>query len=339
MLNSVTLENFGPIEALDWNNLGKINLIIGGNGSGKTFLLKAIYTALRTIETYKRGDDKRTAAEILFDKLYWTFQPEKIGDLVTKGANAGLSCKIVLNDREFNYRFGKDTYKHIQQLENHLEPRQSNTIFLPAKEVLSLHHIILKSRDQDRIFGFDDTYADLVKALQIPMRAGKNIKEFSNARSELEEILKGKIEYDDSGSRWQFKNKTNQKFNIGATAEGVKKIAILDILLGNRSIDKDSILLIDEPQSALHPVAIAKLLDIFARLAERGIQVFFASHSYFVVKKLFLIAQGKAMSIPVLSAEDGQAWRSSDLLKGMPDNSIINESIRLYRQELELSLQ
>lgn len=47
-------------------------------------------------------------------------------------------------------------------------------------------------------------------------------------------------------------------------------------------------------------------------LAERGIQFFMASHSYFVVKKLFLIAQTRGWSIPVISAVDG-TWLCDDL--------------------------
>jgi len=78
MLDSIELENFGPLTRLDWRNLGRINLMIGGNGTGKTFVLKAPYTAMRTIEEYRRGDDQRTAAEILAEKLYWTFQPDKM---------------------------------------------------------------------------------------------------------------------------------------------------------------------------------------------------------------------------------------------------------------------
>ncbi len=90
MLNRIELNNFGPLTALTWSDLGPINLVIGGNGSGKTFLLKAIYSALRTLEGYKRGDEQRSAAEILADKLHWTFQADKIGDLVAKGADAPL---------------------------------------------------------------------------------------------------------------------------------------------------------------------------------------------------------------------------------------------------------
>ena len=122
------------------------------------------------------------------------------------------------------------------------------------------------------------------------------------------------------------------------TAEGVKKIAILDTLLSNRYLDLQSIVFMDEPESALHPTALTTLLDIVAMLAERGIQFFIASHSFFVVKKLFLIAQEKGVSVPVLSAEDGR-WHCADLKDGMLDNSIIAESIRLYEQEVNLSLK
>jgi AAA15 family ATPase/GTPase len=336
MLNRIELTNFGPLTQIDWKDLGQINLVIGANDTGKTFLLKALYTGIRTLEEYKRGNDQRTAAEILADKLHWTFQAEKIGDLVTKAADAPLSYSLSLDHNQFRYSFGKDTTKQIAIQENHTMPRATNSVFLPAKEVLSLHNIILKSREEDRVFGFDDTYLDLARALrQLPKRA-KN-SEFAKSRQSLEEILGGKVELDET-SGWQFK-KGNQKFPVGVTAEGIKKIAILDTLLGNRYLGTESIIFIDEPEAALHPVAIARLLDIVAMLAERGIQFFLASHSYFVVKKLFLIAQEKSLSIPMISAGDDRSWQYANLKDGMPDNPIINESIELYKEEVELALQ
>ncbi len=337
MINQIKLDNFGPLSDINWSTLGKINLVIGGNGSGKTFLLKAIYSSLRTLEDYKRGNEQRSASEILTEKLYWTFQAEKIGDLVRKGAETPLSSVLSIDNKDFSYSFGKDTSKQISSLENHVPPRASNSIFLPAKEVLSLHQIILKSREQDKAFGFDDTYFDLAKALRISTSRGRNYEEFSRSRRQLEDILGGVIEYDEASGRWLFV-KGRHKFPIGVTAEGIKKIAILDTLLGNRYLDTNSVVLIDEPESALHPTAISQLLDIVAMLAERGIQFFMASHSYFVVKKLFLIAQERDWSIPVISAT-GSDWVCDDLKNGMPDNPIIAESIRLYQQEVELALK
>ena len=64
MINQIKLDNFGPLSSVHWPALGKINLVIGGNGTGKTFLLKAIYSSLRTLEAYKRGNEPRSAAEM-----------------------------------------------------------------------------------------------------------------------------------------------------------------------------------------------------------------------------------------------------------------------------------
>jgi AAA15 family ATPase/GTPase len=359
MINSVQLKNFGPITELDWQNLGPINLVIGNNGCGKSFLLKAMYSAVRTLESYKRGKNPNSAAEILFEKLYWTFQPEKLGDLVTKSSDSALAFSLFFDQKQFAYSFGKDTNKTISTLENRVSPRGSDSIFLPAKEVLSLHQVILNSRYQDKAFGFDDTYVDLANALQKPLAskfafdtrmlateppegilieaAGVNSKPFRQACQMLEEMIEGKIEYDNTENRWYFK-KGKQKFNIGVTAEGIKKVAILDTLLNNGYLNGKSIVFVDEPESALHPKAISKLLDIISLLAKHGIQFFLASHSYFVIKKLFLIAQEQNLSIPVLSKE-GDNWHQSDLLDGMPDNPIIDESIRLYEEEVDLAFK
>lgn len=336
MLDQIHLQNYGPLQALKWSGLGQINLVLGGNGTGKSFLLKALYTAMRTLEEYKRGNEQSTASEILAQKLYWTFQCDRIGDLVTKGVDGSLSFSMDVDKNHFMYKFGKDTTKQISSLQNDVAPRSSNSIFLPAKEVLSLHGIILKSRETDKSFGFDDTYVDLARALRQPPRQGRNYREFADARKNLRNIIDGRIEIDQESGRWSFR-KGNQKFAIGVTAEGVKKIAILDTLLSNRYLDTHSMVFIDEPESALHPKAISELMDIIVILAKSGIQFFLASHSYFVVKKLFLLSQQHHIPIPVLSAE-GQDWKKDNLINGIPDNSIINESISLYKEEVELSL-
>ncbi|MCY4046864.1 MAG: AAA family ATPase, partial [Candidatus Dadabacteria bacterium] len=163
-------------------------------------------------------------------------------------------------------------------------------------------------------------------------------QEFAQSRKDLEKMLGGRIIYNDVSKNWEFK-KANQKFTMGTTAEGIKKVAILDTLLGNRYLDTDSVIFIDEPESALHPKAISDLLDIIALLAQRGMQFFLSSHSYFVVKKLFLVAQSKEMSIPVISITDGLQYNSSNLKDEWPDNPIIDESIRLYKEEVKLALK
>lgn len=393
MINRVELKNFGPIEQLDWQNLGKINLIIGNNGCGKSYLLKALYSAMKTIEEYKRGDNPETDFDILWRKLYWTFQAEKIGDLVSNRSEELLSFKMLFDDDEFSYSFDKKIEK-LNSIFNQVPFRSSNSIYLPAKEVLSLFHIILASSENSKLFGFDNTYVDLTKALlgrdytlrrlvnalddslenkeiyNLFLSSLKGKKEsseilskffasesglesfnfianelskihvsllntFQDCREKLLALLGGKIEYNHENNRWYFK-KGEQLFSMGETAEGIKKIGVLDTLLENEYLSQRSIVFIDEPESNLHPQAISQLLDIIAMLANHGIQFFMASHSYFVIKKLFLIAQEQQMSIPVLSYQNNE-WVQSDLKDDLPDNPIVDESIRLYEEQLDLA--
>lgn len=337
MLTSVSLTRFGPVGTLEWTGLGRINAVIGENGSGKTFLLKALYSAVRSLEEAGRGNDPRPLETVLFEKLYWTFQAEKIGELVQKGGEGPLAFEMEMNGGRFSYSFGKDTVRSITNLRSTLPRRDANSVFLPAKEVLSLTDVILKSRDVDKTFGFDDTYLDLTRALQISRQKGRNYAEFAHSRQELEAIIGGRAEYDERAKSWVFR-KGKSWFGIQVTAEGIKKIAILDMLLGNRYITPESIIFIDEPEAALHPSAIVQFLDIIATLASRGIQIFIATHSYFVLKKLYLIAQQNEQSIP-LAAHDESGWQLADLRDGMPQNAIVAESVRLYEQEVELALQ
>lgn len=109
IINSIEIENLGRIKKLSCNSLSGINLIIGENGSGKTFLLKALYSAIRTTEEYKRGDDIRNANDILAEKLRWTFQTDKLGDIVAKGGVSPYIFKMNIDGDEMGYRFSRDT--------------------------------------------------------------------------------------------------------------------------------------------------------------------------------------------------------------------------------------
>lgn len=334
MIQAVKIENLGTIDNVTFRNFRNINLIIGENGTGKSFLLKALYSAMKTAEDYKRGDDIRSTADILSERLRWCFQTEKLGDIVKKGSDAPLVFEMFWNDKKFSYSFTENATVKVTNVTNDINPLKSNSVFIPAKEVLSLYNIILKSREVDRIFGFDDTYYDLAKALRVAPQRGKNYSVFAKSRDLLKEIIDGKVEYDDKSGKWYYK-KGNQKFSIGATSEGVKKIAILDRLLANGYLTKSSVIFIDEIESALHPTAISEFLDIIDTIAfEMGIQVFIASHSYFVIKKLYLNALKRKESIACISMSKDANVQYFDLLDGMPENSIINESVRLYEEEI-----
>lgn len=336
MINSLIIENFGPIKELNVEKFGPINIFIGSNGSGKSFVLKSIYASMKAIEQNNRGKEIKSIGELISEKLYWTFQPNNLGDLVRKSSDDSL--KFIMSNEEKNrlsFSFGKNTTKSIKNVENSFPQTDINSIFLPTKEILSSRTIIIKLKDINKEFGFDDTYYDLAKALT-PVTRGKNYKEFSKSRLKLTNAIDGKIIFDQISSEWKFKDKNNFVYPIGTTSEGVKKISIIETLLGNRYLSKGSIIFIDEPESNLHPKLLFEFMDIISELSKSGVQFFIATHSYFVVKKMYIIAQQlKTKSIPIISFENEQV-NISDLKNGMPDNPIIDESINLYKEEINL---
>lgn len=335
-IDKVILKNYGIIGDFSANRFSNINLIIGENGTGKTFLLKALYSAVRSMEEFNRGDDIRTISELLSEKLRWTFQVERLGDMVMRWAKDGLSMEMEMGNDGINYQFSQSAVSKVGNAEVLGDGKAGNSVFIPAKEVLSLFSVILKSREIDKAFGFDDTYYDLAKALRISPSKGENYVVFANSRKLVSDVIDGRVEYDEGNGKWFYKNVRNQKFAIGATSEGVKKIAIMDRLLANGYLDRNSIIFIDEIESALHPKAVCQFLDMIDMLAnDTGLQIFITSHSYFVIKKLFLIALKEAGMVTCISLDKGQEARIYDLHNGMPDNSIIDTSIRLYEQEIE----
>ena len=111
MIKSISINNLGVISQMNVNDLGSINLVIGPNQSGKTFFLKALFSAIKTIETYKRGKENRTDKEILSHKLYWTFQASELGNIVKKGEKSMSFSMASDVDEIFAYSFGPSTTK------------------------------------------------------------------------------------------------------------------------------------------------------------------------------------------------------------------------------------
>jgi len=334
MIETLTVRNLGPLGVLDWRLGPGLNVIIGHNDTGKTLLLKALYVCIRTIEAWRRGDDVRTVRQILDEKLTWTFQLPSLGDLVTKGQDDALAVRMTGQSSggplELDFRLTKKAKRGVGEVTSSLQDVGSTSLFIPAKEVLSLIPAIKESRQAQR-FGFDDPTYDLVQALELAPSRGT--PPFGNARQELERLVDGRVE--ERGGSWYFK-RDRHRYPVTITAEGIKKIAIVDRLIVNRSLTAGSVLFVDEPESFLHPRALMSFLSILATLTEHGMQVVLATHSLTALRKITALARRSAQRVPLLSLDRGSPPAEADLRQGMPPNPLSAASVALYEEELEL---
>lgn len=93
-------------------------------------------------------------------------------------------------------------------------------------------------------------------------------------------------------------------------AEGIRKFGILQKLLANGSLTRNTTLYWDEPEANLNPALLRKLAAILAELARQGFQIILATHSMSLLKEFHILSREKEKGeLPIkyfsLSAEPG----------------------------------
>lgn len=349
---SLVVESFVAFQQrLEWGPHASLNVIIGENDTGKTHLLKLLYAMARAIEDYakkKAGPEPKELAELLAHKLRWAFLPQKLelGRLVTRGSGNRLSVNLCWNTGgHLKFAFGKDTTTRIVEIDtNRLADLAGNKAsFLPPKEILSIFDAIVATRETVEIAAFDDTYYDLVQDYRQPPTAGNLQANIKKALLHLEQVTGGgEVEMEKDGNIVFRRGK--EVFNMHQTAEGIKKIGILSRLMRNRRLTPAGgcMLFVDEPEVNLHPKAIVLFAEMLHEFAQSGIQVYLTTHSYFLLKRLEQLAREKQTDYSLLdlrkSDGGGVTGSLSKLADGLPQNPIVEESLKLFDRDLQLDL-
>ncbi len=109
------------------------------------------------------------------------------------------------------------------------------------------------------------------------------------------EITQGDIVIDEgiySADDFKFKRSDGVTFNFIDVATGIKSFSILQVLLRNGSLTDKTLLIIDEPESNLHPQWIIEYARIIVLLnKELGVKFFIATHNPDMVSAVRYISE------------------------------------------------
>ncbi|WP_437914626.1 ATP-binding protein [Sorangium sp. So ce302] len=339
--------DFGAFHRFEWSDMSLLNVVVGANDTGKSHLLKMMYAVARSVQEYtaRIEADQPSWSKVLAEKLVWTFEPQdgRLGRLVRRAGveRAGLSVLATLRNEEYTFSFGPEAGGEPQDfgdITSNIRPQPGiQALFIPPKEVLTALHAIAAVRERLKMFGFDNTYYDLVVALRGQPVQVALPEPFQRVLADLEGLLGGRIE--EEQNRFVFL-RDGEKYGMSQTAEGFKKIGILTRLILNGELRRNSILFLDEPEANLHPRAARALVRMLYELSRAGVQIFVATHSYFVLKQFEILARSQKQSVKLCSLDRGKdGVRASffDLREGMPDNAIVAEAIRQYDEDVEVT--
>lgn len=109
-------------------------------------------------------------------------------------------------------------------------------------------------------------------------------------KEKVRSIINGKIEF--NRNRFTYVSENSEPIRMEDTASGIKQIGIVQLLLSNYKLKKDSFLIIDEPEVNLHPEWQIKFAEILVLLAkDLNITIYINTHSPMFMEAMSLYSE------------------------------------------------
>lgn len=289
-LQKLTLKQFTVFDEAEFEFSPGINVILGANGTGKSHLLKILYSILKAQNEEKEGQNEVSSNTFdvkVRNKIKNVFRPDSggLGRLVNR-SRGRKTASIDLDTDKGQSKLRITTQNTIYCDSNSIENPVS-AIFIPSREILSICYALRTAYETVEL-PFDETYYDLSKELIKPTLKGARGEKAGELVKPLELITGGKV-FDESGT---FYVRTMQgEIEAHLLAEGWRKIASLCRLILNGSLLKNSCLFWDEPEANLNAKHIKSLCDMLRRLAAEGVQIFVSTHDYLLSSELSLAVE------------------------------------------------
>lgn len=318
-INKLSLESFTVFDRMDIDFCDGINVFIGENGTGKTHIMKVLYSACQAA----RIDVSFT------NKLVNVFKPDGLNISRLSRRKAGVvssKIKVVSKSAQISTSFSTKTKKWDAVVvgEDKWEKQLGNltSTFIPAKEILSNAWNLEAAVDKNNV-DFDDTYVDIVTSAKIDISAGKDSIDRKKYLNILQEITNGTVTIEKE--KFYLKPGNQSKIEFSLVAEGIRKIALLWQLIKNGTLEKGAILFWDEPEANINPVHVPVLVDMLLELQRNGVQIFISTHDYIFAKYLEVkrSKEDKVLFYSLFQTDHGVQIEKNVSFKDLKENPIV----------------
>lgn len=212
------------------------------------------------------------------------------------------------------------------------------SVYIPVKEMLS-NAPGFRSLYAKREIHFEEVYSDILVRAYLPALRGSMDARREGALTRLREAIGGDVAV--KGEEFFLRSQQGD-LEFSLLAEGVRKLALLWLLIRNGTLQPDSILFWDEPETNLNPKLFGIVVEVLLELQRAGVQVFLATHDYVILKELDLrTTSADKVAFHSLYREEGSGEvgcaTTYSYLEIHP-NAVADTFTDLYDREVERSL-
>jgi len=126
-------------------------------------------------------------------------------------------------------------------------------------------------------------YPYLMKDLNFKLHI-KSSSSGLDIKEKVTSLMGGEFKKDDSDHYYFYKG--DKKIDLINTATGIKTFGIFQVLSQNNWLNKDTVLIIDEPEVHLHPKWQLEMAKIITELVKSGVKIVVNSHSPYMIEAL-----------------------------------------------------
>ena len=336
-INKVSIENFTVFDNIVIDFCDGLNIFIGENGTGKTHLLKIVYSICESL-VYLDGPEFVVATPLSFNsRIHECFQANDYSKLYSNLANNPTSrkpivVKVVIGADEHHYQI-RSTNGEVDDAV--FEPKLKDpvpAVFIPAKDMLT--HARLEKDFMHRNLPFDKTEIDILNKAGISTMKALP-PDLTSILFKLAGIIGGKVVY--KNDRYYTEKEDGTLIDFTFEAEGFKKLGLIYRLIETGHFEKGNVLIWDEPEANLNPRWLPFVVDILFELSRRGMQVFVATHEYNLMKYFSVKKNGDCdvSFFNLYKTKCGVACEQEDDYDLLEYNAIIDANNRLLEDEIE----
>ena len=341
MLNKATIKNFGPLPNGEYQFAPGLNVVVGENGLGKSQLLKLLYAVLK-VNADAKDFTKAALQKAYADKLVGVFRPDALGRLAKrKQGRERCEVRLEMDDSALSCAFGfaSQAKSEVQLDKLPAKALEQAPAYIPTRELVTLCPWFGPLYDNFHL-RFEESWRDTVSLLGAPSVKGAREKKATELLKPLEEAMGGKVVVDSGTGEFYLSIPGEGNMEMPLVAEGLRKLAMLARLISTGALLDKGYLFWDEPETNMNPKLIKVLARSILTLCQQGIQVFIATHSYFLLKELDLLSrqysvEQRFLSLVATGPDRVVTLQQASRLLDLETVVALDEELAQYDRELQ----